>query len=96
MGISFGSQVLPHSLETCSSKFRKLVGTEVRTETMERELDRVLRLDLFYFMNSFTQSDPRFMSERKSTRFQMQRRSCFPPIKLSRARKRHSRRREPS
>lgn len=30
-------------LETCNSKFRKLVSTDARAETMERELDRVLR-----------------------------------------------------
>ncbi|KAL4080977.1 P-loop containing nucleoside triphosphate hydrolase protein [Scleroderma citrinum] len=30
-------------LETCSSKFRKLVGTDARTETIERELDCVSR-----------------------------------------------------
>jgi len=89
MGVGLGSTSSPpfSSLETCNSKFRKLVSTDARAETMERELDRVSRLDQFYFMSAVLQFDPYFSSERKNDRSQKQRQSCSPPIKLSKAQK---------
>lgn len=67
MGAGLGSP--SSSLETCNSKFRKLVSTDARAETMERELDRVLRLDQFYFIRAALQFDPYSPSERKNDRF---------------------------